>query len=530
MPQRAVRLGIDFGTSHTVAVVRWPDGRTRPLLFDGSPLLPSAVFADPAGQLVVGRDAIHSGRFAPASFEPSPKRLIDDRDVLLGERVVTVQALVAAVFARVLAEYGRTVGAPPVDVVLTCPASWGPTRRLVVVDAARAAGLPEPRLVPEPVAAATYFVRALRRQVPPGSAVVVYDLGGGTFDASVVSALPNGFAVRAIEGYDQLGGRDLDELVLELIGAGCPPEQWRRLREPSTVEERRAAFAIRDEAREAKERLSRTASVPVAVPLLGLDVLVTRDELEQRSRELIDRTVRVTEGMIRGAGVSSNDLAGVFLVGGASRMPLVASALHRELGRPPVVIEQPELVVAEGSVLSGPAAAHPRAAPHRAAAPWPVRAPVFVQRPVPPRLPPVPNPVPEPEVPARSKPPWVVWIGAPLMALAGLGLLLVAVLAVSDAPDTLRRAERPALPVVFVVMAGLTVLFALWGAFLVRAAVRVFRGGRRNYVSTVVLCLLFLLIGVTGWRNLLIYSVVPAVLIPLISTPGARSWIRRRTY
>src|SRR5689334_14759996 len=81
-------LGVDYGTSNTVAVLRWPDGRTQPLLFEGSPLLPSAVFAAADGHLIVGHDALHHARFEPARLEPNPKRLIDDEVVLLGGREV----------------------------------------------------------------------------------------------------------------------------------------------------------------------------------------------------------------------------------------------------------------------------------------------------------------------------------------------------------------------------------------------------------------------------------------------------------
>src|SRR4051812_34822442 len=98
------RLGIDFGTSHTVAVLRWPDGRVKPLLFDGTPLLPSAVYVEPAGRFVVGRDAAHSGRMDPARFEPNPKRCVDDGSVLLGDRDVPIADLVGAVLALVATE------------------------------------------------------------------------------------------------------------------------------------------------------------------------------------------------------------------------------------------------------------------------------------------------------------------------------------------------------------------------------------------------------------------------------------------
>ena len=89
-PPKRHALGVDFGTSNTVAVARWPDGRARPILIDGSPLLPSAVYAEPDGHLLVGRDAVHSSRIDPARFEPNPKRRIDDGEVLLADREVPV--------------------------------------------------------------------------------------------------------------------------------------------------------------------------------------------------------------------------------------------------------------------------------------------------------------------------------------------------------------------------------------------------------------------------------------------------------
>jgi molecular chaperone DnaK (HSP70) len=90
MPAPGHVLGVDFGTSNTVAYLHWPDGRTRALLFDGTPLQPSAVFAAASGPLAVGRDALHHGRHQPALLEPNPKRRIDDGKVLLGDRDIAV--------------------------------------------------------------------------------------------------------------------------------------------------------------------------------------------------------------------------------------------------------------------------------------------------------------------------------------------------------------------------------------------------------------------------------------------------------
>ncbi|MFC7534423.1 Hsp70 family protein [Actinoplanes sp. GCM10030250] len=344
-------LGIDFGTSNTVAVARWPDGRARPILVDGSPLLPSAVYADAEGNVLVGRDAVHSARLDPARFEPNPKRRVDDELVLLGEREFEIVELIAAVLARVTEEWHRAVGPYRPQTTLTCPASWGATRRTLLAEAAARAGLEGARLVAEPVAAATYFAEVLGRDVPIGSVVMVHDFGAGTFDASVVARTSTGFEVLAVDGRDDLGGLDVDAAIVEHLRT----DEWSRLMEPATVEERRARRQLWDDVRIAKERLSRAQSADFMVPLLDVEAHLTREELETVARPVLDQTVQVTKNLLRWADLPEGRLAGVFLVGGASRIPLVATLLHRELGDPPVVIEQPELVVAEGSILAGAA-------------------------------------------------------------------------------------------------------------------------------------------------------------------------------
>jgi molecular chaperone DnaK len=356
-------LGVDFGTSNTVAMLRHPDGRARPLLVDGSPLLPSAVYAAPDGHLLVGRDAVHSARLDPGRYEPNPKRRIDDQSVLLGDRELPVVDLIAAVLRRVNEEARRITGGAPLDpVTVTCPAGWGPTRRGLLTAAGALIGWQRVRLVEEPVAAATYFTNVLGRQVPIGSVVVVHDFGAGTFDVSVVARTGNGFDVLAVDGRDDIGGLDIDAAVVAHFGRqyGTTPE-WQRLANPSTVDDRRNRRMLWDDVRVAKERLSRAQSADIAIPVLGTDVHLTRAELEELARPVLDQTVRVTEGALRWAKLAEGRLAGVFLVGGASRIPLVATLLHRALGEPPLAIEQPELVVAEGSLYATSTAGPQRA-------------------------------------------------------------------------------------------------------------------------------------------------------------------------
>ncbi len=209
-----VDLAIDYGTSNTVALVRGSDGRTRQLLFDGSPLLPSAVLAAPDGGIRAGRDAVRAARLDPGRYEPNPKRRIDESEVLLGEQIYPIGTLIAATLAMVRGEAQRVTGGVPGRVLLTHPVAWGSTRRAVLSDACARAGLPAPTLIPEPVAAATYFAALPYVRIGAGQAVVVYDLGAGTFDVSVVRKGQQGFETLGYNGLDDVGGLDLDALVV----------------------------------------------------------------------------------------------------------------------------------------------------------------------------------------------------------------------------------------------------------------------------------------------------------------------------
>jgi molecular chaperone DnaK (HSP70) len=355
MVSTAFGLGVDFGTSSTVAMLRWPDGRVKPLLFEGSPLLPSAVFAPPQGPLVVGSDALHHGRFEPSQLEPNPKRLIDDEGLLLGSREVPVAELFAAVLRHVATEAVRVTGGIVPTTALAYPAGWGTVRRGALIDAAQAAGLGDVTLVPEPVAAADYFTRVLNRDVPVGQALVVYDLGAGTFDSSAVRRMASGFEVAAVDGLDDLGGLDLDAAIVKWLREGPASgrdEQWSKLENPTTPDDRRHRRMLWDDVRIAKEMLSRAPAVLVRLPALDLEIQLTRDEFEAAVQPLLARTVRTTSALIRYANLTQEDIAGLLLVGGSSRVPMVATLLHRTLNIPPVATEQPELIVAEGALQS----------------------------------------------------------------------------------------------------------------------------------------------------------------------------------
>ncbi|MEU0553494.1 Hsp70 family protein [Dactylosporangium sp. NPDC006015] len=362
-----VRLGVDFGTSNTVAVVAGGDGRVRPLLFGASPVLPSAVFVGPDGVLT-GSDAERAGLGAPAGLELNPKRRIDDGTVWLGEEEHAVADLIAAVLGRVGDEAARVGGGTLAEVVLTHPAGWAARRLGVLASAAERAGLGPVRLLPEPVAAAAYYVDVLGEELAPGRCLLVYDLGAGTFDVAVVRRTDDGFAVVSADGLGDVGGLDIDAAVVEHARrAGGGGAAWGRLDWPQTADDLRARHLLWQDARAAKEQLTRRPGAEVRVPLVEAAAHLSREEFEALARPLLERTVAWTVRVLREARVPREQVAGLFLVGGSSRIPLVATLLHRTLRIAPTALDHPELVVAEGS-LHAPATLLTHAAPTGAAA------------------------------------------------------------------------------------------------------------------------------------------------------------------
>ncbi|SDH95597.1 Hsp70 protein [Actinokineospora alba] len=346
-------LSVDLGTSNTVAVLSAHGRAPRVIEVDSSATMPSAIYADEDGGLVVGRDAERRARLDPSRFEPNPKRRVDEGTLLLGTTVVPVTDALAAVLRRVADETSRQLGgAKPDEVRLTHPAQWGPVRRNVLLSAARQSGLGSNLvLVPEPVAAAAHFA-SFGHTLAPNQALAVYDLGAGTFDVAIVAATQNGFAVLAENGLPDLGGMDVDQTLLEHVGRQVShrdPGGWQRLLRPESLADRRARRALLEDVKAAKEALSRHPQTEVPMPEPFDDVLVTRAELEALIRPSMLRSVELLAGTIRATGLSPERLVGIYLVGGSSRIPLVATLIAEQLRVVPTSLDQPETAVALGA-------------------------------------------------------------------------------------------------------------------------------------------------------------------------------------
>ncbi|MBB5954891.1 type VII secretion-associated protein (TIGR03931 family) [Saccharothrix tamanrassetensis] len=346
-----LRVAVDFGTSSTCVAISVNGREPQVVVVDGQPILPSAVYAAPDGTLFVGQEAERQAAVDPSRYEPHPKRRVDEGELLLGTSVLKVVDVVRAVLTRVVTEARHVAGGAPVDLlVLTHPADWGAIRTRVLLQAARGLGQ-DLRLVPEPVAAAVFH--SATHAIPEGAALAVLDLGGGTVDASVVTRQGGAFRVLATKGDPTFGGADVDQALLEHVGSLVSPgdpEAWRQLVEGREMADRRKRRVLRQDVRGAKETLSRHSYTDVPMPPPFPDAHVTRTDLESLITAPLNRAAALLATAVRDAGQVPRGLAGVFLVGGSSRIPLVARLVLEQTGVVPTSIDQPETVVARGAL------------------------------------------------------------------------------------------------------------------------------------------------------------------------------------
>jgi molecular chaperone DnaK len=347
----SLHVSIDFGTSSTCTVVSVGGAEPQVVVIDGQPLVPSAVFAAADGTLFVGHEAERQAAVDPARFEPHPKRRIDEGELLLGSTVLKVGEVIRAVLHRAVGEARRFAGGAAVDLlVLTHPADWGSVRAAELRQAAAGLGK-EIVLVPEPVAAAVFH--SAGNGLPDGGALAVLDLGGGTVDASVVRKQSASFQVLATKGEPNFGGADIDQLLLEHVGklvGTADPDAWRKLVEGREMPDRRRRRVLRQDVRGAKETLSRHAYTDVPMPPPFADAHVTRADLEKLIAAPLAKAAELVLATLRDGQVQRSQLAGVFLVGGSSRIPMVARLIHERTGVVPATLDQPETVVARGAL------------------------------------------------------------------------------------------------------------------------------------------------------------------------------------
>lgn len=345
-------LGIDLGTTNSVvSIIR--DGDISVLEEDGQKILPSVVALDPEGNLLVGFPAHNQWTLAPDRTIRSIKRKMgSDETVNLGDQTYTPQEISAIILRTLKERAKRLVGQEISKAVITVPAFFNEQQREATREAGELAGLDVVRIINEPTAASlTYNTDPEQLQ-----RLLVYDLGGGTFDVSIVQLEQGVVEVLSSHGDTQLGGDDFDQLLMDHVCDKFQEEHDIDLRQSPTSKSR-----VLKAVEEAKIRLSFDAYVNIeeefiadkaGVPL-HLKMEIARSEYESLIESLLDKTLVCVDEALSDAKLKANQIDRVVLVGGASRTPLVHRMLQEQLGQPIHAEVDPDLCVSMGAAIQG---------------------------------------------------------------------------------------------------------------------------------------------------------------------------------
>jgi molecular chaperone DnaK len=345
-------VGIDLGTTNSeIAVIR--NGQPEVIRVDGEAILPSVVGVDPEGTLLVGTPARNQWVLAPDRTVRSIKRKMgDDVRVPLGDREYAPQEISAMILGRLKKRAEQALGQPVRKAVITVPAFFNEVQREATRTAGELADLEVVRIINEPTAAAlTYEPDAEQME-----RLLVYDLGGGTFDVSIVQVERGVVEVLSSHGNTHLGGDDFDEMLLEYVCDGFAKEHKIDLRQ-SPVAKSRVLRAVEG----AKKLLSAEAVALIEEEFIAekdgaaihLKVEIERYEYEALIEPLLAKTLTCVNQSLDDAHLNAQQIDKVILVGGASRTPLVHRLLEQRLGRELHTEVDPDLCVAMGAAIQG---------------------------------------------------------------------------------------------------------------------------------------------------------------------------------
>ncbi|MDQ4138695.1 MAG: Hsp70 family protein, partial [Actinomycetota bacterium] len=350
-------LGVDVGTSFTAAAITQirEDGQAASTVLklgQRGDSMPSVVYFGDDGQLLIGEAAERRGLEHPHRLvREFKRRLGDDIPIIVGEISAQPQEILAAIVRWVVDRAEERQGEPPSHLVLTHPAGWGGYKTGLIREALGRVGLTDVFLISEPEAAAIHY--ATQERVDPGSLVAVYDLGGGTFDIALLrkTGTDSFESLGRPAGLERLGGADFDEAVFRHVLANAGDAARLDPEDPSVL---MALTRLRRECVEAKEALSfdSEASIPVLMPGIQRQVRLVRTEFEELIEEHIRDTVEVVAEATRAAGIEVEHLSAILLIGGSSRIPLVAELLSAELGRPIAVDADPKAAICLGAAMA----------------------------------------------------------------------------------------------------------------------------------------------------------------------------------
>ena len=346
-------IGIDLGTTNScVAVMEGGEPVVIPNA-EGARTTPSVVAFTKNGERLVGQVAKRQAVTNPDRTVISIKRdMGTDRRINIDGKDYTPQDISAMILMKLKADAEAYLGETVTQAVITVPAYFSDSQRQATKDAGRIAGLEVLRIINEPTAAAL----AYGLDKDDSHKILVYDLGGGTFDVSLLEIGDGVFEVLATNGNTRLGGDDFDQRIIDYLAA-----EFKKENNIDLKADRMALQRLKEAAEKAKIELSGVMSTNINLPFITadatgpkhLDITLTRAKFDELTRDLVEATVAPMQNALRDAGLTANEVDRVILVGGSTRIPAVQEAVRKMVGKEPYRNINPDECVAIGAAIQG---------------------------------------------------------------------------------------------------------------------------------------------------------------------------------
>lgn len=340
-------IGIDLGTTFSV-IAYMEKGRAVVIPSrEGCPLVPSVVSFHPDGSYVVGRVARAQAVANPLQTIASIKRWMgDDKKIRVNDRYYTPQEISSFILSKLKEDAEAFLGEAVNNAVVTVPAYFNNNQRQATMEAAAMSGLDVMRIINEPTAASLAY--GLHKQNAHN--ILVWDLGGGTFDVSILE-LGNGvFEVKSVNGNTSLGGDDWDQKIMDYLAA-----EFLEIHQVDPRQDPVARQRLKEASENAKIELSSKLSVAIQIPFLDkgrdLESGLSREKFEELTKDLLEKMIPPTRQALRDAELQPQDLDRIVLVGGSSRMPAVQQLARELFGKEPFQGINPDEVVALGAAI-----------------------------------------------------------------------------------------------------------------------------------------------------------------------------------
>ena len=346
-------IGIDLGTTNSCVAV-YEGG--EPIVIpnpEGARTTPSVVGFSKTGERMIGQVAKRQAITNPDRTVMSIKRHMGtDYKVDIADKKYTPQEISAMILQKLKADAEAYLGAPVTEAVITVPAYFSDSQRQATKDAGKIAGLEVKRIINEPTAAAL----AYGMDKEANQKIMVFDLGGGTFDVSILDISDGVFEVLATNGDTVLGGDDFDQKLIDWMADKFQKENGIDLRKDKMVLQR-----LKDAAEKAKIELSGMTTTEINLPFitataegpLHFQASLTRAEFDRITADLVERTMIPTKKALSDAGLSASEIDKVLLVGGSTRIPAVQEAVKKFIGKEPFKGINPDECVAVGAAIQG---------------------------------------------------------------------------------------------------------------------------------------------------------------------------------